>query len=901
MLRIDKKYLDNAEADGPFRMQCYLSAGSAAYNVKKQLRCFFVSKCSFPNPTPTPEQSLNLEEVADSSLLANLDPATKELYQDIMKKAMKELGVVHEVVESMSGDEVQKLCIAYHRGATQNYLSAITDLYRYYGFFATRKSVENFSNGITIISVNLAPIGGREVSNQSISHVVKEISMLFCIPESPFHDLFQEGNINVQEMIYSTSCSIFAQHFLNRLGAEYWSIRNFLKEGDSRHQQVLNGLKKRLKAETFTVELLETTIKKYPELIKLLYMNFALKHYIRPRRMSIFSVSFVNVKTEAIKTDEELAEHIMKQVENDRERTIFECFLTFNKSVIRTNLYNPSKIAISFKISPEFLCSVEYPSKPFGMFLVVANEFRGFHIRFQDIARGGIRIIRSRNKENYGLNRRYLFDENYSLASTQNRKNKDIPEGGSKGTILLRWDKQDSSEKAFQKYIDALLDLLIKDRSVTSPTHPDTENEILFFGPDEGTADFMDWASLRAKERGVPFWKAITTGKSLSMGGIPHDTYGMTTLSVHQYVLGIYEKLGLAEETVTKLQMGGPDGDLGSNEIKISKDKTIAIVDGSGVLYDPAGIDREELGRLAMARKMISHFDVVKLGPGGFRVLVDEKDVALPDGTVVVSGIEFRNNFHLNPLSSADIFVPCGGRPESVDISNYQCLLSPEGIPKFKYVVEGANLFFTQDARIKLEQAGCIIFKDASANKGGVTSSSLEVLAALALSAEEFDKYMAVRDDVIPQFYQDYVREVQRTIKENASLEFERIWQEHCENPKSTKSEISDKLSFAMLELKMQLQEDDTLWNMPGVREAVLSKTIPTLLIDAVGGLEVLLKRLPENYQKAMFSSHLASRFVYQRGLSHSYLAFFQFITEYLAVDEQPVSDSQEDEEHLSQ
>ena len=27
------------------------------------------------------------------------------------------------------------------------------------------------------------------------------------------------------------------------------------------------------------------------------------------------------------------------------------------------------------------------------------NEFRGFHIRFRDVARGGIRIVRSRNKE----------------------------------------------------------------------------------------------------------------------------------------------------------------------------------------------------------------------------------------------------------------------------------------------------------------------------------------------------------------------------------------------------------------------------------------------------------------------------------------------------------------------
>ena len=57
-------------------------------------------------------------------------------------------------------------------------------------------------------------------------------------------------------------------------------------------------------------------------------------------------------------------------------------------------------------------------------------------------------------------------------------------------------------------------------------------------------------------------------------------------------------------------------------------------------------------------------------------------------------------------------------------------------------IVEGANLFFTQEARLKLEAAGCVLYKDASANKGGVTSSSLEVLAALALNDDEFSQHM---------------------------------------------------------------------------------------------------------------------------------------------------------------
>lgn len=52
------------------------------------------------------------------------------------------------------------------------------------------------------------------------------------------------------------------------------------------------------------------------------------------------------------------------------------------------------------------------------------------------MARGGIRIVMSRNRETYSINQRMLFDENYGLAATQNLKNKDIPEGGAKGTIL---------------------------------------------------------------------------------------------------------------------------------------------------------------------------------------------------------------------------------------------------------------------------------------------------------------------------------------------------------------------------------------------------------------------------------------------------------------------------------
>jgi len=154
---------------------------------------------------------------------------------------------------------------------------------------------------------------------------------------------------------------------------------------------------------------------------------------------------------------------------------------------------------------------------------------------------------------------------------------------------------------------------------------------------------------VHARTRGATsWWKSFTTGKSASkLGGVPHDVYGMTSLSVRQYVLGIYKHLGLREKDVTKLQTGGPDGDLGSStliilphyrtpvrvwpdEILLSSDKTIAIIDGSGVLADPLGIDRQELVRLAKLRVPVSKFDKSKLGKDGYLVLVEDQDIKLP-------------------------------------------------------------------------------------------------------------------------------------------------------------------------------------------------------------------------------------------------------------------------------
>ncbi|KAJ7109084.1 NAD-specific glutamate dehydrogenase [Mycena crocata] len=880
--RIDDLFLDTST---PYRLETFRSQGAVSATASQQLRCYFVSKCSFP-PLPA-DDSDDIRLYSDPVFLEKASENTLQIYQTAMQAVRaRRYGPVlsHYQVE---GTRQHRLVIAYdsHSSGTRHFFSALSNLYHFYALYSVRKYVEQFSNGVTIISLYLNPLpgapGGAPPIEHSIYQVKKEASLLFCLPDNPFFLPKAPGSHAVQEATYAYCGWIFAQHFCNRLGPAYLSLRNVLDESDPAHAEVLSDIKRRFREETFTRESIAEVVKAYPELIRLLYVNFALSHYPASEdddaAQLMPTLSYQRLQAAQPLSDEALWDKIRRAVPNKHELQVLESFLIFNKHILKTNFYQPTKVALSFRLAPNFLPEVEYPKAPFGMFIVIGNEFRGFHIRFRDVARGGIRIVMSRNKENYSINQRMLFDENYGLASTQSLKNKDIPEGGAKGTILPSLGA--SPRLCFEKYVDSIVDLLIpgqtpgiKERLVDLYGKP----ELLFFGPDEGTADMMDWAALHARDRGAEtWWKSFTTGKSAeTLGGVPHDTYGMTSLSIRQYVLGIYKQLGLRERDITKVQTGGPDGDLGSNEILLSSDKTVAIIDGSGVLADPAGLNREELIRLAKLRVPVANFDKTKLSKDGYLVKVEEHDVNLPSGELVIDGTDFRNAAHLR--FKADLFVPCGGRPEAVNISNMAALVDTEGKPHFKYIVEGANLFITQQARLYLEKRKVILFKDSSTNKGGVTSSSLEVLAGLALSTQEYTDLMIFKDGQPSAFYKSYVRDVQAKITENAAAEFQCIWREHARlSGAKPRTSISDELSSTLNNLQAELESSDLFEDVPS-REGVIRRAIPKTLVDQVG-LKTLLERLPEPYQRALFSSWVASHFIYKYGVNGSSVDFFHF------------------------
>ena len=849
--RIDEKYINNSTNESSFRVESFRSASHLPGENDQSLRCYFVYKCYFTNPNPGAEET-SIEIVGEKRFLQKATQNTKDIYQEVMNNAVTRTGPVIEMFE-MEGSREKRLVIAYRQGSAMGMFGAVSDLYHYYGVTSSRKYVEQFSNGITIMSIYLRPLSHSTSAMKhppieaSIHQIMKEVSLLYCLPQNKLHNHFASGFLSLQETIYAHCVWVFVGHFLNRLGNEYASLASVLDPNNSAHAEMLTKIKRRLRTETFTSDYILEIINKYPQLIRSLYLAFANTHYVQTRGEQddfIPTLSYLRLKVDTVLNDEELKSLISKTVDNEHDEMVMTAFRVFNSGVLKTNFYTLTKVALSFRLNPGFLPEFEYPQPLYGMFLVISSEFRGFHLRFRDIARGGIRIVKSRNREAYSINARSLFDENYNLANTQQRKNKDIPEGGSKGVILLDVKHQDKVRVAFEKYIDSIMDLLLRPASpgIKDPiVDLHGQEEILFMGPDENTADLVNWATEHARKRGAPWWKSFFTGKSPKLGGIPHDSYGMTTLSVREYVKGIYRKLNLKPDCVRKLQTGGPDGDLGSNEILLGNEKYCAIVDGSGVLVDPNGINNDELIRLAKKRVMISEFNTAKLSPDGYRVLIDESNVTLPNNEIVNNGTIFRNTFHLRGDKAYDVFVPCGGRPESIDLSSVHKLIV-DGKSTIPYIIEGANLFITQDAKLRLEKAGCILYKDASANKGGVTSSSLEVLASLAFDEQGFVENMCVSEGgTVPPFYTEYVKEVQNTIKQNAALEFEAIWREHQETG-IARSTLSDTLSIAITKLDEELQKTD-LWKNIELRKSVLEDALPGLLLDKIG-LETILERV---------------------------------------------------------
>jgi glutamate dehydrogenase len=58
--------------------------------------------------------------------------------------------------------------------------------------------IEQFSNGVTIMSLYLNPVGNPKSPpiEHSIHQVIKEASLLYCLPTTPLQSFFQTGKLS---------------------------------------------------------------------------------------------------------------------------------------------------------------------------------------------------------------------------------------------------------------------------------------------------------------------------------------------------------------------------------------------------------------------------------------------------------------------------------------------------------------------------------------------------------------------------------------------------------------------------------------------------------------------------------------------------------------------------------
>jgi glutamate dehydrogenase len=578
---------------------------------------------------------------------------------------------------------------------------------------------------------------------------------------------------------------------------------------------------------------------------------------------------------------------------DETRRIMFSVALLFVRHTLKTNFFVTYKRALSFRLDPHYMehlpqeIRANLPADlPFRITFFYHRHGSGYHFGFSDIARGGFRTIITRSKDDFESAMNTILKEAMVLAHTQHLKNKDIYQGGSKLAVVMQaFDLREQDRIVNRLYdlqlgiIDAFLDLFVtRDAKPVDPKVVDYygEDEPIELGPDENMHESMiEQIAERAKKREYILGGGIISSKKI---GINHKEFGVTSLGVWKFLERALKELGIdgRRDPFSIKITGGTNGDVAGNAMRLllthcPKVRITSITAGSGALYDPKGIDKQELARLIL-RANVDEFSPDHLHEGGFILysreqkkenLVDlfKKVMRTKQGIREewVSSDEFHAEFENLIFSHfTDIFAPCGGRPETIHDGNWQKLFDNDQNPTTRAIIEGANSFISPSAREKIQKQGIIILKDSSANKCGVICSSYEIIGGLLMNDKEF-----------LQNKEEYVTDVLKILEKRATDESELIFQRHNQSQgEKLYTDISNEISYEINKLT------DTIYDhflahpekleKPSYRKALLLH-FPQFVQERKK-FRRRIKDLPLKYRAAMVSTEIATQSVYQGG-----------------------------------
>ena len=595
---------------------------------------------------------------------------------------------------------------------------------------------------------------------------------------------------------------------------------------------------------------------------------------------------------------------------DELRRTVYRCCLLLITHTLKTNFFVTEKQALAFRLDPAYLrdlgqgFTADLPeTTPFRITFFFSRFGQGYHIGFSDIARGGWRTVIARNQDDAVTFANTLFREVYVLAYTQHLKNKDIYEGGSKMVVTMdAVDLNDSGDdretcrlyKLQYGIANAFLDIFttrggrVVDSRIVDYYGDDEPIEL---GPDENMHDGMIEAiASLSRRRGYMLGIGIISSKKV---GINHKQYGVTSTGVMAFARIAMQKTGIdiSRDPFRIKMTGGPGGDVAGNCLRLiltncPQAKVVLVLDGTAAAFDPAGLSRGELQRITLHHDLEA-FDPAELGPGGILLLkscrrmerlkeLHRRFERLADGTLLeqwVSLDDFYREYSTMVFSvEAELFIPAGGRPETIDSSNWQQFLLPDGSPSAQVIVEGANSFITPKARTELQRKGVILMRDASANKCGVIASSYEIIANLLLSEREF-----------LQHKEHYVSDVLKILEKRASDEARLILRRYHEFDGTLSfTELSDQISQNINNFYHRLfrffsQRPELCLQQP-FKKALL-RHLPALLREEPQ-FRKRISRLPAKYKAAILAAEIGASLVYS---SNRDLDFEEMVRRHLA------------------
>ena len=471
-----------------------------------------------------------------------------------------------------------------------------------------------------------------------------------------------------------------------------------------------------------------------------------------------------NRRTTALVEQIEATLDAVPSLDEDR---ILRSFLTLIQATLRTNLFQPARAHLAFKLDPHQIPDLPEPRPAYEIF-VYAPHVEGVHLRGGPVARGGLRW--SDRREDFRT-------EILGLMKAQMVKNAVIVPVGAKGGFVVkqppagRDELAAEIERCYRTFIRGLLDLT-DNRQGTEVVRPpdvvryDGDDPYLVVAADKGTATFSDLANAVAAEYGFWLGDAFASGGS---SGYDHKKMGITARGAWESVKQHFRERGLdvATAPITVVGIGDMSGDVFGNGMLLSEHlRLVAAFNHQHIFLDPdpdpEAAYQERRRLFELPRSTWADYDPALRSAGGGVYPRTAKSIALT--------AEVRRALDIDPAIEAlppnelircllrapvdllwnggiGTYVKATGEthaqvgdkandPVRVDASEVRC----------KVVAEGGNLGLTQRARIELARAGVLVNTDAIDNSAGVDCSDHEVNIKILL-----DPVVAAGDLTIKQ------------------------------------------------------------------------------------------------------------------------------------------------------